>query len=231
MKTLVLIPTVSLILVTNGFLLYSIVYGDWTITDVVTIYWFENILAAVVTITQLRYHKHYQSHGKEPLRFADIQVFALVYGIFTLCHGIFFALIVWEFLSFETLSWQHVFYGILLLCINYAFSYGYDFIYRKRYQDKKPIAIVAETLKRIAPIHLFLILGMGYFLVLESMYGTPVPTGVWFAIIIITLKTIWDVGMYYLSQAYETVRVTHNKRGEPIRDGVYFKFKKRGGFW
>ena len=206
------VSRIATVLISNAIPLVGVLHFGWSATNVLVLYWLENLLVAVFTCLRIAAHCRFtrrRGHwrkdqlasspgemGKKPVLLRDYAVIAFV---FTLAHGIFVAAIALILSSrhADTLIWQFAFgpfrQGALILlgvlaidfCIDLRGLRSRSFAWIKGYTQQR--------MGRVLILHLAIIFGM------FAMAATKSPFSVLYALI--GLKTLWDLAMSRVSDA------------------------------
>ena len=200
------LAAIGIVLVTNAIPLYGVLRLGWSATNVLVMYWLENLLVAVVTCLRIAAHRqltHMRGHWRagqlgsssngKPSRAGLLGEYATVAFVFTLAHGVFVAVIalllagkhpddpLWRF------SWGALRQGALMLCLVLAAGFAADLPGMRSRSFAWIKAQVQQRVGRVLVLHLAIIFGMA------AMAATDSPLGILY--VLIGLKTLWDVAL------------------------------------
>lgn len=199
------LPSLILILLVNAVPIVGVLRYGWSATNVLVLYWFENLLIAVCTCIRIAVHRRltrkrgYWRGGQVGLKSGSKLVksgllaeYAIVAFVFTFAHGIFVAAIVsilaqnhpgqpmWAF------SWEQVGRGVLVISAMLAVELGADLMTLRARSFAWMVDYVQRRMGRVVILHLAIIFGM------LAMAMTESPFGILY--VLIGLKTLADLG-------------------------------------
>jgi hypothetical protein len=195
-----------IVLLINAVPIVGVLYYDWSATNVLVLYWFENLMIAIATSIRIVAHRvltrkrgHWRrgtiggiNVNEKPIRSTLLSEYALVAFVFTLAHGLFVGVIaymlttehpddpMWQF------SWLQLQRGIAAIGI----MMGVELVVDIATMRSRPFAWIREyaqrRMSRILVLHLAIIFGM------LAMAMTNSPFGILY--VLIALKTLVDLG-------------------------------------
>lgn len=197
---------ILIVLLVNAVPIVGVLHYGWSATNVIVLYWFENLLVAVTTTLRIFAHRiitrkrgHWRIDEKAGIKVNDkpfkstlLASYALIAFVFTLAHGVFVAAIAfmltqnhpddptWQF------SWPQLWRGVAVisamlgveLVVDLATMRTKSFAWIKGYADRRT--------GRVFVLHLAIIFGM------LAMAMTNSPFGILY--VLIALKTLVDLG-------------------------------------
>jgi hypothetical protein len=197
---------ILIVLLINAVPIVGVRYYGWSATNVLVLYWFENLMIAIATSIRIVAHRiltrkrgHWRCgtiggidvNGK-PMKSTLLSEYALVAFVFTLAHGIFVGVLaymlttehpddpMWRF------SWTQLQRGIAAIGI----MMGIELVVDIATMRSRPFAWIREyaqrRMSRILVLHLAIIFGM------LAMAMTDSPFGILY--VLIGLKTLVDLG-------------------------------------
>ena len=185
-------PEFWMILLFNGLFLYLYGSGNISVGTVIWIYFLQSLLLGFqYWVRMLAISSRSTEKGKwfAPLFFC---------GHFGLFHLVYFIFLIAMTASSKGISsdFKTVLLGLGVMLINTIFSTVSD-VKSDKLNDRSAGILMFIPYLRIAPLHLFIILGFG------SLSGTRNPNDLWFFkqdafIVFIVLKTITDVAMHII---------------------------------
>lgn len=203
---------IATVLISNAIPLLGVLHFGWSATNVLVLYWLENLLVAVFTCLRIAAHcrltrrrGHWRKDqlaaspgemGKQPVLLRD---YALIAFVFTLAHGIFVAAIaliltsrhadapMWRFAFGSFRQGALILFGALAIdfCIDLRGLRSRSFAWIKGYTQQR--------MGRVLILHLAILFGM------FAMAATNSPFSVLYALI--GLKTLWDLAMSRVNDA------------------------------
>lgn len=193
-------------LLVNAVPLIGIRYYGWSATNVIVLYWFENLMVAITTTLRILAHRaitRKRGHWRvdtsagvkvndKPLKTTLLGSYAVVAFVFTFAHGIFVFAIAYMLTQNHPddpmwqLSWPQLGRGIAVvgamlvieLGVDIATMRGKSFAWIKAYTERRE--------GRVFVLHLAIIFGM------LAMAMTNSPFGILY--VLIGLKTLVDLG-------------------------------------
>lgn len=198
------ISRIAVVLVSNAIPLIGVLHYGWSATNVLVLYWLENLLVAVFTCLRIAAHcrlTHRRGHwrtdqlasspgafGRKPVMLRD---YALIAFVFTLAHGIFVFCIAFLIASKHADSpmWHFTFaslrQGALILLATLAIDFCIDLAGLRSRSFAWIKGYTQQRMGRVLILHLAIIFGM------FVMAATGSPFSVLYALI--GLKTLWDL--------------------------------------
>ena len=173
------IVAIGVLLVTNAIPLYGVQRLGWSVTNVLVIYWLENLLVAVFTCLRVALHRAFtrkrghwragqlgSSTNGRPSRAGLLGEYATVAFVFTFAHGVFVAVIalllagkhpddpLWRF------SWPALRQGALMLSLVLAAGFVADLPGLRSRSFAWIKGVVQQRMGRVLILHLAIIFGM-----------------------------------------------------------------------
>ena len=202
------VATLVSLVVANLLPIIAVLDGAASVGDVFALYWLENVVVGVVTVIKVRTAEGDVSTGPRitsntidvSSRTALATFFWLHYGIFTLVHGVFTAVIVGMSGGFAAgpLYWVVT---IAALVGSYVVSLGVEWFGRDQNLQVSPGAAMFAPYPRMLVLHVAVILS--FFFIVEPNGDTAV----WSVVVLCGLKTIVDVLMSLLGPWRREVRL------------------------
>ncbi len=187
--------SVIVLLVSNIFPLYGVLFLGWRTFPLLYLYWLENVFIGIFNVLKMLCC---QSPSAKPgiTKLAIIPFFCVHYGIFTLVHGIFVFTLFGDFFTddlFEPFSlggFQSIWnYGMFLagleLFLSHGISFGLNYIKGGEYKRVNLMELMQAPYGRVIVMHLT-ILGGAFLMV---VLGSPVAG----LIVLIVLKIALDL--------------------------------------
>ena len=197
---------VGIVLVTNAIPIYGVQRLGWSATNVLVMYWLENLLVAVFTCLRVALHRgltrkrgHWRSgqlgsssNGRLS-KAGLLGEYATVAFVFTFAHGVFVAAIalllaskhpgdpLWRF------SWVAFRQGAQMLSLVLAAGFVADLPGLRARTFAWIKDVVQQRMGRVLILHLTIILGMA------AMAATDSPLGLLY--VLIGLKALWDLAL------------------------------------
>lgn len=195
---------ILVVLVANAIPLLGVFRLGWSATNVLLLYWLENLLVALFTCLRIAVHRqltHKRGHWRagqlgsavngQPSKSGLLGEYATVALVFTLAHGIFVAAIaliltdthpddpLWRF---SATAFRQ---GALMLVLVLAAGFLADLPGMKSRSFAWIKGQVQQRMGRVLVLHLAIIFGMA------AMAATDSPLGLLY--VLIALKTLWDL--------------------------------------
>jgi hypothetical protein len=200
------VSRMATVLVSNAIPLLGVLHYSWSATNVLVLYWLENLLVAVFTCLRIAEHcrltrkrGHWRQGqlaaspgeiGKRPAMLGD---YALIAFVFTLAHGIFVFVIALILTSkhADAPMWRFAFgpfrQGALILFAALAIDFCVDRVGLRSRSFAWIRSYTQQRMGRVLVLHLAIIFGM------FAMAMTESPLGMLY--VLIGLKTLWDLAM------------------------------------
>jgi hypothetical protein len=171
------------ILLFNAIPLAGVLWFDWHVFEVILLYWFENVAIGVAHFVRMRIAER---ANPPPGGMSQANFFAMHYGMFTFIHGIFVIAIFGVVM--EGLSDYRAGLGMPLLALIFwqFVSLAADYALTDGFKGQKSEDMLFQPYPRVLALHVTIIAG-GWFI---AEMGNPV----WAVALLVTLKTIGDVG-------------------------------------
>jgi len=200
------LAALGIVLVTNAIPVFGVLRLGWSVTNVLVMYWLENLLVAVFTCLRIATHRrltHKRGHWRsgqlgsssngKPSKGGLLGEYATVAFVFTLAHGLFVAVIALLFASRHPqdplwrFSWDAFRQGALMLSLALAAGFVADLPGMRSRSFAWIKAQVQQRIGRVLVLHLAIIFGMA------AMAATDSPLGILY--VLIGLKALWDVAL------------------------------------
>jgi hypothetical protein len=198
-------PSVLVLVGANLFPIYQVLFGGWTVSSILILYWLENVLVGCFNVLRMLVARPggVWSPGAKA---ALIPFFVLHYGVFTVFHGLFvFTLFVrhsgaaasWQdrptFVSgggalgyfAQLMCWQQLGYVFLALAASHAFSFFWNYLGQGEYRRTSLDDLMVRPYSRVAVLHVVIILGG----LLVAVFHTPVVA----LVLLVALKIGMDL--------------------------------------
>ncbi|WP_019591862.1 DUF6498-containing protein [Thioalkalivibrio sp. ALE20] len=179
MRDRVLVTSLLLVAV-NGLPLAGVVFFDWTVYEVLLLFWAENLVIGLFTVT--RFVTLARRKGENRAWFMA-PFFLFHYGMFTMVHGIF---VVTMFRPDDHAASD---FGLMIpflaLLLSHGTSYVLNFIGRREYESVTANEVMVAPYKRIVVLHVTILAGGG----LVTYLGSPMAA----LALLVVLKTAIDV--------------------------------------
>ncbi len=193
------------VLLVNAVPVVGVLRHGWSVSTVLLLYWFENLLVAACTCVRIATHRrltrkrgHWRdaqlgvSSNGQPIRGGLLREYATGAFVFTLAHGVFVAMIVFGLASAHAdepiwrFSWSQVAWGALVVAAMLATELAFDLatIRTRSYawlQDQ-----VRRRMGRVVILHVVIIFGM------LAIALTDSPLGALY--LLVGLKTLFELG-------------------------------------
>jgi hypothetical protein len=203
-----ILPSGVLLILVNILPILGVIFWGWNASDVIVLYWIENIIVAIYTVLRIlfaqnpSYNSAISKDGKQSFKSYVINIFLAIFfifhfGIFTLVHGVFvglFALRNSSFVLDRNLTGLLAFF--LALLISHGFSFGYNYIFKGEYKKDTSVNAMIRPYPRVIILQFTLIFG-GLISFVSSEF---------LIIIFILMKILFDLSLHhkYHIKLYET---------------------------
>jgi hypothetical protein len=185
-------PTALVLIAANLLPLYGVLVLGWAVLPIMVLFWLENIVIGVLNILRILFSSPADT-ARWASKFLLVPFFAVHYGLFTAGHGLFvFALFggepykalvdgLWTIDAarhaiMEFSLWP----GIGALAASHLFSFFWNYLGQREYQQARPEALMQAPYSRIIVLHVTIILGA----MLIELLHSPV----WALLLLISLK-------------------------------------------
>ena len=179
---LVLIQLGGIILF-NAIPLAGVLWWDWHVFEVILLYWFENVAIGVAHFVRMRIAER---NSPPPRRESQANFFAMHYGMFTFVHGIFVIAIFGAALNGLSDYRGGLEMPLLALVFWQFVSLAADYVLTDGFKGQKSEDMLFQPYPRVIALHITII-AAGWFI---AEMGSPV----WAVALLVTLKTIGDIG-------------------------------------
>lgn len=155
--------------------LYGVYYLGWSISQIVILYWSENVIIGFFNVLKMLYNTNEnmgeikvngQSLKQGTLAAAKvfmIPFFIMHYGMFTFVHGVFvFVYFVFGIKNGEAFSWDdagYLFLNILMIFISHGMSFMLNYIGKDERSKVNIAALMFSPYVRIVAMQLVVIFG------------------------------------------------------------------------
>jgi hypothetical protein len=210
-RTSARVARVATVLISNAIPLVGVLHYGWSATNVLVLYWLENLFVAIFTCLRIGEHcrltrrrGHWRKDqlasspgeiGERPTLFRDYATISLA---FTLAHGTFvFAIaLILAHRHADAAIWRFAFDpfrdGALILACTLAIDFFVDLMGLRLRSFAWVRGYVQKRMGRVLILHLSILGGM------FAMAATNSPLGILYALI--GLKTLWDLLMSRASE-------------------------------
>lgn len=198
------LTNIATVLITNAIPVYGVLQLGWSVTNVLVLYWLENLLVAVFTCLRIGVHRsltHKRGHwrsgqlgstsGGKQSKAGLLGEYATIAFVFTLAHGIFVVAIAFMLAQSHqnepmwTFSFDAFRQGAWMLAVVLVAGFLADLPGMKSRSFAWIKAYAQQRMGRVLILHLAIIFGM------MAMAATDSPLGLLY--VLTTLKTLWDL--------------------------------------
>ncbi|HEX9896871.1 MAG TPA: DUF6498-containing protein [Dehalococcoidales bacterium] len=193
--SLLLKPSVIVLLIANLMPLYGVIFLDWEISPLLLLFWLENVALGIYNVLKMVI----ATPDNRAIWFAKIifiPFFCFHYGMFTLVHGVFvFGLFGGYFTQnapFPDLTAlvravrdYHLELPVLVLILSHGISFVLNYLGRSEYRQASLTNLMQQPYSRVVLLHITILVG-GFLLM---SLGSPV-----FGLLLLAVcKTVLDV--------------------------------------
>jgi hypothetical protein len=194
-----ILPSGVLLILVNILPILGVIFWGWNASDVIVLYWIENIVVAIYTILRIlfaqnpSYNSAISEDGKQSVKSYGINIFLAIFfifhfGIFTLVHGVFVGLFALRNSSFILdRDFTGLFVFFLALLISHGFSFVYNYIIKEEYKNDNSINAMIRPYPRIIILQFTLIFGG-----IISFVSSDV-----LIIIFVLMKILFDLSLHH----------------------------------
>lgn len=189
------------LVVTNMNPIFGVILFDWSVFQVVALYWAENVIIGIMNVPKMILASGDDETESSTPSFFVIPFFLVHYGIFCLVHGVFVFALLGDggfnpFGGFGSLlgnvaSSTGLAFAFLLL--SHLFSLFWNYIGQREYRETTIMVQMIQPYGRIVVLHIAILFGA----LAVQMLGAPVVL----LIILITGKTALDLGFHFFSHS------------------------------
>lgn len=184
------------LLLANSFPLFGVWFFDWSIFDVVFLYWAENVVIGVINILRMAVaNPQPVDQGSLQLamrrasggaKFFLIPFFAVHYGMFCYGHQIFLVDLFGDGRSLmDVLADSVIWLGIAGIAASHLYSFVTNFLMAGEYRRTDAKALMIRPYGRIVVLHVTIIIGS----FLYQALGEPILL----LLVLIVIKTLMDL--------------------------------------
>jgi hypothetical protein len=167
----------------NAIPLAGVLWFDWHVFEVILLYWFENVAIGVAHFVRMRIAER---ASPPPGGTSQANFFAMHYGMFTFVHGIF-VIAIFGVVMLGLSDYRGGLGMPLLALVFWQFvSLASDYALTDGFKGQKSEDMLFQPYPRVLALHVTIIAG-GWFI---AEMGNPV----WAVALLVTLKTIGDLG-------------------------------------
>jgi len=188
------LPGLLLVLLINAVPIVGVLRYEWSATNVLVLFWFENLLIAIFTCLRIALHRKL-TRKRGYWRGGQVGVYAVMAFPFTFAHGVFVAIIalmlsqnhaddpMWQ------LSWVQVGRGIAIIGAMLAVEFLADIATMRSRSFRWMRDYMQRRMGRVIVLHLAIIFGM------LAMGLTNSPLGILY--VLLGLKALAEVGSVF----------------------------------
>jgi Family of unknown function (DUF6498) len=178
-----LVPLLGTLLV-NAIPLVGVLVFNWSVFEVLFLYWFENVAIGVTHAIRMEISTRTNAvaDGRSTTTF-----FMMHYGLFTFVHGVF-VVALFGVVGDGFADIGPAFTGAVLAVVVWQIVFLiFDILRTERFKGSTPDAMMFEPYPRVLALHLTVLAG-GW---LVTELGTPV----WALVVLVGVKTLFDTGV------------------------------------
>jgi hypothetical protein len=173
--------------------LFGVIFLDWNFSNIIFLYWFENIVIGFFTVVKMVLVKQQTANNSSVqnsfkllsfYKFTIILFFIFHFGAFTIGHGIFLLAFFGEYINFQ----NNLLIAILTMFLSHGISLIVNYIKPKKFLKTSEIILMSVPYPRIFVVHLTVILA-GFFMI-NNFYSIPL------LIFFVLLKTTVDLASH-----------------------------------
>lgn len=181
---------------------YGVLALGWKVAPIMVFFWAENLVVGLFNVLKIARAQGSVAgsgttiNGKpvtQDSRRAMILFFIVHYGLFTLGHGAFVAVLFRPAAVLRELG-----LALLFLAASHGVSYRRNFIGRGEYRQASFVSLFWQPYARIIVMHLVILVGGA----LAQAAGSPLPA----LLLLVGLKTLIDLGAHWLERKKFSVR-------------------------
>jgi len=164
-------PTALVLIAANLLPLYGVLVLGWAVLPIMVLFWLENIVIGVLNILRIVFASP-ADEARRVSKLLLVPFFTVHYGLFTAIHGLFvFALFGSEsYMALVDGLWtinaaRHaitefaLWPGIGALAASHLFSYFWNYLGQREYQQARPEALMQAPYSRVIVLHVVIIFG------------------------------------------------------------------------
>jgi len=185
------------LLVSNAIPLVGVLLHDWTVFQILLLYWCENVVVGVFNVLRMVCAQPESELGWAGKLFL-IPFFVVHYGMFTFVHGMFvLGLFGGGSTRFGGLSWTSLWSAVRgaglgvpvgALVASHGFSFFHNYLAGGEYQRVQLPQLMFQPYGRVMMLHVTVLIGA----FLATAFGSPLPA----LVLLIVLKTTLDLGAH-----------------------------------
>ena len=170
-----LTPSALFLIAANLMPLYGVLFQDWSVFDIMILFWFENVVLGVMNVLKMLTVLVLR---RDLGAIFMIPFFIFHYGIFTSVHGAFIFIMFGSGLSgqpealehavLELLTPENLLFPFLGLCVSHFFSLIFNFILRGEYKAAASSQLIGQPYSRVVILHITILIGGGLALLFKS---------------------------------------------------------------
>lgn len=176
-------PSVVALVAANSVPIFGALFLGWDIFSLVVLFWLENWVIMFYTVLRMLIVKPAEPWG---LKFFFIPFFIVHFGLFTLGHGTFYALLTQADLGRLGMVFQSVGLAAIAILVSHGISFVQHFLWTGLWRQKASLAgLMGRPYTRVWVMHLTVMVGV--FLTFIFPYKPILP------IVLIVFKVTADV--------------------------------------
>ncbi len=221
------LSTSAVALILNNLVpLFGVIFLSWNFSNIIFLYWFENIVIGIFTVMKMKMTQHpvaYKLSEQKNLNLITavmklfiIGFFIIHFGAFTLGHGVFLLVIFGRNINFKI----NLLIAILAMFISHGISFIENYVQPKKYLSTHESILMFAPYPRIIVMHL--VVGIGAFFVADKMSLIPM-------VLFVILKTVVDLGSHLFEHAPNNPQKSNHFLEKVLR--VTLKNSLQNGRW
>lgn len=187
--------SVIVLIVTNMLPIFGVIFLDWKVFIVMSIFWTENVVIGIFNVLKMAFVTSANT-GKQGKKSTLIPFFCIHYGIFTLIHGILVFAIFGDIFehdrlitgitdSYKILVNLQLAWAVLALAISHAVSYLVNYIAKGEWKKTTLEKLMVQPYIRVIILHITILFG-GFLVMLLNSPAVGL-------VLLIILKTYVDI--------------------------------------
>lgn len=175
----------------NAIPLVGVIWFDWSVFEVLLLYWFENVAVGITHTARLGISTRTNAVADG---WGTTTFFAMHYGMFTFVHGIF-VIVFFGIVQRGVMELNGGFVEpVLAIMVWQAAILGLDYLRSDGFKGRLPNDMFFDPYPRVFALHLTVVLG-GWFI---DEIGAPV----WALAILVAVKTFADLAMMFWNTSF-----------------------------